>query len=115
MSDAGEKRLCNLEDIPDGGAREFGDGSASALFAVRRGNEVYVYRNRCPHAGTPLNWMPDRFLTSDGTEIICSTHGARFEIGTGRCTSGPCPGAYLTGFPVEIRRGQIWVRGCGCQ
>jgi nitrite reductase/ring-hydroxylating ferredoxin subunit len=26
------------------------------LFAVRRGGQVYVYINRCPHRGVGLEW-----------------------------------------------------------
>ena len=110
MSDPGKTRLCDLEDIPDGEAREFGEPSAEGLFAVRQGETVHVYRNCCPHAGTPLNWMPDRFLTRDKSEIICSTHGARFEIATGECTDGPCPGEYLTRIPCVVSGGEVWIK-----
>lgn len=101
--------LCPLEEIPDGGARGFGDGTAESLFAVRRGRDVYVYQNRCPHAGTPLNWMPDRFLTRDKNQIICSTHGATFDVESGECLGGPCPGQRLTVIPSEVRNDHVWI------
>ncbi len=101
--------LCALADIPDGGAKEFGDGTSSSLFAVRRGDQVHVYQNRCPHAHTPLNWMPDRFLNRDRSQIICATHGALFDIDTGYCTTGPCQGQYLTAKTVTIQNGQVWL------
>jgi len=104
-----EKLLCRLDDISDGGAKEFGDGTASSVFAVRRGNNAYVYRNRCPHAGTPLNWMPDRFLTRDQSQIICTTHGALFEIDSGLCVAGPCGGQYLEVIHSAVRDGEIWL------
>ena len=101
--------LCHLSEIPDGGAKGFGDGTTNSVFAVRRGQSVYVYRNRCPHAGTPLNWMPDRFLTRDKDEIICTTHGARFTIEDGECVAGPCPGQSLEAIPHRVRDGEVWL------
>ena len=108
------QRLCALDEIPDGGCKGFGDGTASSLFAVRRGDRAFVYRNRCPHAGAPLNWMPDRFLNRDKTLIICTAHGALFRIESGECVAGPCAGDSLQGIPCEIRDGTIWIgQGCG--
>jgi len=103
------KKLCSLEDIPDGGCKGFGDGSADSFFAVRRGSEVYLYRNCCPHAGAPLNWMPDRFLNREKTHIICTAHGALFDICSGKCVAGPCSGDYLDNIDMEILDGDVWV------
>ena len=50
--------LCRLEDLPDGEARGFGPspGGFTGLFAVRRGEAVFVYVNSCPHIGVPLDY-----------------------------------------------------------
>ena len=101
--------LCSLDAIADGAAKGFGDGTASSYFAIRKGDKAYVYQNCCPHAGAPLNWMPDRFLTMDRCQIICTSHGALFEIETGHCIAGPCKGEQLKSIATEIRDGQIWV------
>jgi nitrite reductase/ring-hydroxylating ferredoxin subunit len=104
--------LCRLEAIADPGARGFVVGDAGArrdLFVVRRGGLVFAYVNACPHIGTPLEFLPDRFLTRDGCEILCSTHGARFVIETGRCVVGPCQGKSLDPLPVRIEAGEIVV------
>jgi nitrite reductase/ring-hydroxylating ferredoxin subunit len=96
--------LCRLDEIEDGGARGFsliGGGMTREIFVVRQGSRVFAYVNSCPHIGTPLEFLPDRFLTADGQEILCSTHGARFEIGSGRCLAGPCRGKSLQ--PVRVR------------
>jgi nitrite reductase/ring-hydroxylating ferredoxin subunit len=58
--------------------------------------------NRCPHAGHQLSFRPDRFLTPDGTLILCQSHGALFDKTTGRCMGGPCPGESLTRVPVTV-------------
>ena len=104
-----EVALCRIDDIPEGGSKGFGDGTTDSVFAVKKDGEVYVYRNRCPHAGAPLNWMSHRFLDRDRGNIICSAHGALFDIPTGRCVAGPCPDQFLTAVTFEIRDGVVWL------
>ncbi len=102
--------LCRLDDMPAQAAKGFtlGEGAARReIFVVRARGRVYGYVNSCPHAGTPLEFLPDRFLTRDRTEILCSTHGARFEIATGRCVVGPCQGRFLRPAPVTVDKGLI--------
>ena len=105
------RALCRVEDIPDGAAKGFEPppGGFIGLFAVRRGQSVMVFVNSCPHIGVPLDWAPDRFLSRDGSRIICSTHGAEFELMTGVCTRGPCFGDRLEAVNIEIRDGTIFV------
>ncbi len=109
---AAERVLCRLEDIPDGGAKGFPGppGSLAGLFAVRRGARVFVYENVCPHIGTSLNLQPDKFLGTDGTLVICVTHGATFRVEDGVCVSGPCQGDRLTGVAARVDEGgMIWL------
>jgi nitrite reductase/ring-hydroxylating ferredoxin subunit len=70
-----------------------------------------IYVNACPHIGVPLDWAPDRFLSSDASRIICSMHGAEFEIETGLCTAGPCMGERLEAVPFRLEYGCITVAG----
>ncbi len=110
--DAARQRvLCRLDDIPDGGARGFGPapGGFTGLFAVRRGVQVVVYVNACPHLGVPLDWMPDRFLSADGSRIVCATHGAEFRIADGLCLRGPCLGERLERVMIAIEDGAVLV------
>lgn len=104
VPDAPDSVLCDLAAIPDGRGRGFelvaGDGGVRAVFVIRRGRAVHGYLNVCPHAGTPLDFQPDTFVTPDGGAIQCSTHGARFAIEDGRCLAGPCRGMGLTPVPV---------------
>jgi len=95
-----------LEDIEENGCRGFVVGDLG-VFAVRRGGEVYVYRNCCPHARLPLNWLPDRFLDLSKTYLQCSAHGALFEITSGRCVAGPCVGQFLTALTAQVIDGKI--------
>ena len=105
------RELCRVEEIEDGGAKGFppAPGGFSGLVAYRKGESVHVYVNSCPHIGTPLDWMPDKFMTRDGKYIICATHGAAFAPMTGECLLGPCKGDYLDVVKFEIRDGVIVV------
>jgi nitrite reductase/ring-hydroxylating ferredoxin subunit len=105
------RRLCRVEDIPDGGSRGFGPapGSFTGLFAVRRGAQVLIYVNSCPHLGVALDWAPDRFLTADGARIICATHGAEFRIEDGLCLRGPCRGDRLRTVSFWLEDGMLTV------
>ena len=51
----------------------------------------------------------DRFLDPDGSLIQCSTHGALFEIESGRCIAGPCKGQYLQAIPYLLDNGLLMV------
>ncbi len=103
--------LCRLDEIADPGARGFTrTEEPREIFVVRQGDSIHAFINSCPHIGTPLEFRPDRFLTRDGTEILCSTHGARFEIDGGRCVAGPCYGARLKSVPVAVEDGWIMLR-----
>ena len=76
---------------------------------MRRGGQVFVYVNSCPHIGTPLDWAPDRFLSADGSRIVCATHGAEFSIEDGVCVRGPCLGDRLEPVMIQIKDGIILV------
>lgn len=101
--------LCHLEELPNPGSKELKIAS-EACFVVRRGQGLFVYQNRCPHTGAPLNLMPDRFLDYDRQYIQCSTHGALFEIDSGKCVAGPCVGQYLDTVPCHIENGALHLR-----
>ena len=86
--------LIRLEELPEGADYEARGIAADApfkpgLFVLRCENDVRVYRNRCPHVGTPLNWTPDRFLDLERKHIVCATHGAVFRVDDGECITGP--------------------------
>ncbi len=106
-----ERRLCRLADIPDGASRGFGParGGFTGLFAIRRGDAVFVYVNACPHVGAALDRAPDRFLTADGARIVCAAHGALFGIEDGVCVGGPCVGGRLEAVPARIVDGAVLV------
>lgn len=117
------QRLCALEEIADGGLHALELKAADAaidatavdcaqavdgLIAHRCGDEVRLWRNVCPHAGRRLDWAPGRFLR-DEQNLVCSHHGAVFELGEGHCISGPCRGQSLTAVSCSVRDGAVWL------
>jgi nitrite reductase/ring-hydroxylating ferredoxin subunit len=76
-------------------------------FAVRHCGAVRAFVNRCPHAGTELDWNPGEFFDETQLYLMCATHGALFEPGTGRCVAGPCRGASLEPLEVRERDGEV--------
>lgn len=105
-------RLCALAEIADPGAKGFRFREGEALFAgfvVRRGELLAGYVDRCPHASWPLSPLDDRFLTRDSDHILCSGHGALFDLADGACVSGPCMGARLSPWPIELRGADVFT------
>ncbi len=98
-------RLCRLDAVPPGGAKGFvfgEDVSRFEMFVVWRGGKLTAYVNDCPHARTPLDFVPDRFFNLENSHLLCGTHGALFRIEDGKCVAGPCIGKKLTPVPVRL-------------
>ena len=105
-------RLCALEDIAVPGAKgfTFGEGRERFdMFVVRTDRQCIAYVNACPHAFTPLETVADKFLTRNKDQILCTTHGALFNLDDGYCTSGPCAGKSLVAIPIQVIGGMIVI------
>ena len=67
------------------------------------GDGLYAVAERCTHAAWSLAGSAlERF------ELICSLHGARFDVRTGAATAPPASKPLRT-FPVKTRGGRILV------
>jgi nitrite reductase/ring-hydroxylating ferredoxin subunit len=112
---AGDGRLiCASGELAEGGRGvrfqlEPPDRFTPGGFVVRHRGAVRGFVNRCPHAGSELDWNPGEFFDDSGLYLICSTHGALFEPGSGRCVAGPCRGACLEPLRVCERGGGIFL------
>ena len=106
--------LCRVDELAATGCREFSLGGGDwpvRGFIVRAGTAVHAYLNRCAHMALPLNMLPNRFLTHDGSLILCTAHGALFEKSTGYCVAGPCAGQRLRVIPVHVVAGFVMLDG----
>ncbi len=104
--------LCSMDQITDGGAVEVRVPGPPVRFVavLRIGDEARAFINTCPHAGRPLNAGPDQFLFSAGGDLVCAVHGATFRVTDGECVGGPCVGARLKAWPVEVEDGLVYSR-----
>ena len=101
--------LIATKDLEEGTSRGI-EIDNNFLFAIKKDDLYHVYWNICPHIGTPLEWQEDQFLDDDGELIRCATHGALFEINSGKCLAGPCIGKKLHKIPFEISNDMIIVK-----
>jgi len=85
------------------------------LFFIRYKGKCYAMEDRCAHRGVPLSAGRCEF---PGTSTIsCPYHGWVYDITNGQCvgalTDGPdspiVGKVRLTTYPVEERKGLIWV------
>lgn len=106
----GNHLLCRFEELADPGSLSVSIGTGHwplRAFVVRRGEQAFAYVNRCPHAGHPLDWLPNRFLNADESLIQCASHGALFTLESGHCVVGPCAGKRLIAIEVQVRAGDV--------
>ena len=101
-------RLCSLDEIDEGECKGFALGERK-LFAIKQQGKLYLYQNRCPHLGIPLEWVADQFLDSSGSMIQCANHGALFVIKTGKCVTGPCSGRSLVPVTYTLDAGDVLI------
>jgi naringenin degradation protein FdeD len=102
--------LCKEADIALPGAKgfTFGEGMERFdMFIVKTDKGLFAYVNACPHAFTTLETFTDRFLTRAKDKILCTTHGALFDLEDGFCTSGPCAGKNLVPLSLSIDGDEI--------
>ena len=102
------KQLCHYSDIKESSAKGFNINGLN-LLVVKKEGAIYIYKNLCPHLSIPLEFAPDQFLDNDASFIICSNHGALFNIENGVCVSGPCAEDTLTPIQHVIKENCIYI------
>jgi len=73
------------------------------ILICRVDESYYAVSSRCTHAA----WRLVEELI-EGVEIVCSLHGARFDLRDGCPTAGPASKPLAT-FPIELRDGELYV------
>ena len=71
-------------------------------FVIRHIESLHAYENKCKHLPIPLDYGDGDFWFAAIERIVCKTHGATYQADTGYCDDGPCEGASLTRFDLEI-------------
>lgn len=85
----GEKRIAELGD------RE--------VLVCRTSEGYFALASRCSHAAWPLADEP-----VEGVQIVCTLHGARFDLRDGCPVAGPARKPLAT-YPIELRDGGLYV------
>jgi nitrite reductase/ring-hydroxylating ferredoxin subunit len=102
--------LARLDALADPGAIVVDvahDGWRHSLILTRRGERVAAFRNKCPHAGYPLQRADGRIVVQEGRYMVCGAHGASFTLDDGQCAGGPCNGDPLERVAIVVAGGAI--------
>ncbi|KTG08540.1 (2Fe-2S)-binding protein [Haloprofundus marisrubri] len=103
--------LAAVDDVPERGTLRFeaihGQRGAEGILE-RSGDDVYAWRNSCPHK-PHVRLDPGFGARTTDDHIVCHEHGARFVRGDGFCTRGPCRGQSLDPIEVECRDGDVYL------
>lgn len=84
------------------------NGEEFSAILVRENGKYFAYKNLCQHLPIPLDLNGGDLLTKDRRFLKCSMHGARYELATGICVSGPCEGASL--IQLELTEDSTYLR-----
>ena len=111
----GERLICGSDALADSGRGVRFEveyfGQPAPAFAVRHRGQVHAYLNRCAHVAMELDWQEGVFFDAAGRDLLCSTHGATYDAGSGRCVGGPCNRTPLVKLRVEERNGKVYFTG----
>ncbi|MBT9385284.1 Rieske 2Fe-2S domain-containing protein [Pseudooceanicola sp. CBS1P-1] len=82
---------------------------ALPLLLARTPLGLRAYVNACPHQYLPLDYRGPQVLSACGGALLCTAHGARFDIATGAALAGADCG--LDPVPLEERDGIVFIAG----
>ena len=95
-------RVASVGDVPEGTLKGVRVGMLPLVLANVAG-DLYALEDLCSHQEFPL---ADGEL--DGTDVVCTYHGARFDACTGRNKGLPAIRP-VKSFPVDVREDGIYV------
>jgi len=104
-------RITSVDDVPTDTTlvyrlRPIGGGDQKEAILLRDAEGVVSWLNYCQHF-THIKLDKGSGAELRNGEVICTNHGAYFEVDSGRCTHGPCEGAYLTEVAVAVDDGAV--------
>jgi nitrite reductase/ring-hydroxylating ferredoxin subunit len=86
-------------------------GTDEECFLINFDGTFHAYVNRCRHVPMPLDWVDNQFFAEEGHYLMCQTHNAYYEPGSGECIAGPFEtcGKLLYRVPLEVTGGVIYA------
>ena len=87
-------------------------GADEECFLINFNGEFHAYVNRCRHVPMPMDWVDNQFFAEEGRYLMCQTHNAYYEPGSGECIAGPSSacGKFLYRVPLEIIDEVVYAR-----
>ena len=104
------KKLCEMSDLDE--TQAYGadvDGVSYVVVLSPEDSQPRAYQNSCPHLGIQLEMMPNQFLDPACEYIVCSNHGAMFQIDDGLCIAGPCLNQKLQPATIQVTDGSVFL------
>jgi nitrite reductase/ring-hydroxylating ferredoxin subunit len=107
--------VARTDEIAPGQSRKFilpVGGVDEECFVINFRGGFYAYVNRCRHIPIAMDWVDNQFFEEHGRYLMCQTHGALYDPGTGECLAGPAGacGKFLFRIPLEVEKGVIYAR-----
>ena len=96
-------RVCGVEEIPEGKFKSF-EINFTPIVVVHTGDGFFCLADECTHDSEPIR---TGFLKRN--ELICSRHGARFDVRDGSVTRAPAI-VPLDTYEVKIEGSDIFVK-----
>ena len=106
-------RIARLGELQPGQTKKFlldCEGHEVEGFLLNYAGQHHAYVNRCRHVPMSLDWVENQFFTTDGSYLLCPTHGAFYLPDTGECVAGPPCGRFLIPVPLVERDGIVLAR-----
>ena len=98
------KPVCQRDDVPQGGMKEFVVEAGPRVLIVNSGSEFFAYQADCPHEAVALEQG-----IHDGSILTCLEHLWQFDLRTGAPLGDAEQG--LTGYRLKEENGalHVWI------
>ena len=84
------------------------NGHHREAILLHEDDDVVGWLNYCQHF-THIRLDKGSGAERRNGEVLCTNHGAMFDVESGLCTHGPCEGAYLEGIEVSAENGTVYL------
>lgn len=107
-------RIASVQEVPEETTFLFrvrpvdDDDEQREAILLRDDEGVVSWLNYCQHF-THIKLDKGSGAEMRDGEVICTNHGAYFDADSGRCTFGPCEGAFLNEIEVGVEDGEVYL------